>query len=141
MNHLASPHSDSAARVLALITVANGCVKDCELQTLDHLDAFARIGVSRRRFVQLARESLDDVGERLSERGHLHLADLLYFDGLLDGVHQRDERLLVCRLAAAVITADGRVSPTERVAYEHMLARWRLGPASVSQAIRADPVR
>lgn len=138
MTSTAQRPDDNAARVLALIAVANGRVKDCELQTLEELEAFTRLGVSRRRFLQLAQRGLDDVGERLSERGRLHLADLLYLDHLLDGVRDRQQRLLVCRLAAAVITADGQVTPGERNAYDHMLARWRLDAPTVAEAIRAD---
>jgi len=37
-----------------------------------------------------------------------------------------ESRVLVCRLAAAVITADGLVTHDERLVYEHALARWRI---------------
>lgn len=130
--------NDDAARVLALISVANGRVKDCELLTLETLSAFSRLGVSRRRFLQMAQCTLDDVGGRLTERGHLHAVDMLYFDHLLGGVRDRQQRLLVCRLASAVITADGQVTPAERDAYDYMLARWHLTMSTVSEAIRAD---
>ncbi len=128
----------SAARVLALIVGANGSVKACELQTLESLKAFERLDVSRRQFLRLSKESLDDMGQWLSERGHLQPVDVLCFNELLDQVRDRQERLLVCRLAAAVVTADGHVCPAERSAYEHMLARWRVTASQVSQAILDD---
>lgn len=128
----------SAARVLALIIGANGSVKDCELKTLESLNAFERLGVGRRQFLRLAKESLDDVGQSLSARGHLQPVDVLCFNDLLDQVRDRRQRLLVCRLAAAVVTADGRVCSAERSAYEHMLARWRVCASQVSQAILDD---
>lgn len=127
-----------AARVLALIIGANGSVKDCELKTLESLNAFERLDVGRRQFLRLAKESLDDVGQSLSTRGHLQPVDALCFNDLLDQVRDRRQRLLVCRLAAAVVTADGRVCPAERSAYEHMLARWRVSASQVSQAILDD---
>ncbi len=132
--------ADSAARVLALIAVANGRLKDSEMQTLERLDAFDRLGVSRRRFLQLAARDREDVGARLDAQGRLQPCDLLYLDHLLDEVRDRPTRLTVCRLAAALITADGRVSAGERAAYEHMLARWGLSEADVTQAIRSDPL-
>jgi urease accessory protein UreH len=49
-------------------------------------------------------------------------------------------RLLVCRLAAAVITADGRVTHDERLVYDHALARWRINQSDVTQAILEDRV-
>ena len=128
----------SAARVLALIIGANGSVKDCELKTLESLNAFERLDVGRRQFLRLAKESLDDVGQSLSARGHLQPVDVLCFNELLDQVRDRRQRLLVCRLAAAVVTADGRVCPAERSAYEHMLAHWRVSASQVSQAILDD---
>lgn len=97
----------SAARVLALIVGANGSVKDCELQTLESLNAFERLDVTQRQFLRLSKESVDDMGQSLSERGHLQPVDVLCFDELLDQVRDRRQRLLVCRLAAAVVTADG----------------------------------
>ncbi|MBL8340267.1 MAG: hypothetical protein JNL30_02270 [Rubrivivax sp.] len=136
-----SSHDESAARVLALMTAANGRVKDCELQTLARLDAFGQLGVSRHRFLHLAQRALDDVGGRMAERGSLHVADLLYLDHLLEGVHDRRQRLLVCQLAGAVIAADGRISPAERDAYGRLRARWRLGePTTALPAARLRPL-
>lgn len=126
--------ADPAARVLSFIAVANGPVKDCELRTLEELDAFSRLGVSRRRFLHLTQACLDD----LCGRDGLELADLLQLDQLLDEVHDRHLRLLVCRLAAALVTADGHVCQAERTAYDHMLLRWRLLPSEITRAIRQD---
>jgi hypothetical protein len=131
---------ESAARVVAAMAAANGRLKDCELDMLAELDAFRRLGVSRQRFVALAREGIAAMGELLDERGWLTTRDLLYLDRLLVEIEDRQLRLLVCRLTAAVITADGHVSEHERSAYEHMLACWHLSPSTVSQAILADPV-
>ena len=55
-------------------------------------------------------------------------------------VDDEDLRMLVCRLCAAAITADGRVSREERMLYNHALARWRINSQQVSEAIRQDPM-
>ena len=47
----------------------------------------------------------------------------------------------VCRLAATVITADGRVTHDERLVYDHALARWRINQSDVTHAILDDRVR
>jgi len=131
---------EAAAQVLALLVAANGHVDDDELAALERLDAFTRVGVSRGRFVELAQRSIDEVGSGLHENSWLRSSDLAYVDRLLDAVPDEPTRLLVCRLCAAVITADGRVSRDERMVYNHALARWHINPQQVSEAIRRDPL-
>lgn len=126
------------AGVLAMMVAANGRIDKRELQVLDELDAFRRIGVSRDRFIELARACLKDIGASLCEKSWLRATDVLYLDRLLDEVLDPDQRLLVCRLAAAVITADGRVTPDEQMVYNHALARWHISQTMVSQAILND---
>lgn len=128
----------AAARVLALLVSANGQVDDAELARLEDLQAFDRLGVGRDAFVQMAQRCLADVGAGLCERSWLRTSDMLYVDALLDAVPDAAMRLLVCRLCAAAITADGKVSGDERLLYGHMLARWRIDQDQVAQAIRDD---
>ena len=47
-------------------------------------------------------------------------------------------RRTVARLAAGVITADGRVDALERQVFDHMLVRWALTRSDVSRAILED---
>ena len=131
-------HSEAAANVLALMVAANGCIDAGELRMLDELDAYRRVGVSRARFLELARLCVDDVGTSLSEHAWLPVSGLQYLHDRLDAVTDPALRLLVCRLAAAAITADGHVTEDERLVYEHSLARWHISQAMVSQAILAD---
>ncbi len=131
---------DAPARVLALLVAANGRIHADELTLLQRLDAFGRLGVSRERFIELAQRCLDDLGSGLHEHAWLSISDLFYVNGLLDAVDDEDLRMLVCRLSAAAITADGRVSREERMLYNHALARWRINSQQVSEAIRRDPM-
>lgn len=126
---------EAQARVLALMVAANGRVDPRELQVLEDLGAFERIGMTRERFVALAQECLHDVGAGLAEAPWLRARDQAYLDSLLEAVTDPNERLLLCRLAAAVVTADGRVSGDERLVYDHVLARWRVSRVMVTQAI------
>lgn len=130
----------AAAQVLALMVAANGQIDDQELAALERLDAFARLGVSRGRFVELAQRCIAEVGSGLQDHSWLRSSDLVYVDRLLDAVQDESTRLLVCRLCAAAITADGRVSRDERMVYNHALGRWRIDPQQVSEAIRRDPL-
>ena len=130
--------SEAPARVLALMVAANGRFDPNELNTLEELDAFGRLGVPRARFEMLVDDCLKTVGHHLGDCSWLRAPDQVYIDRLLDAVNDPKERLLLCRLAAAVITADGRVSSDERLVYEHALTRWHVSAAMVAQAIRED---
>ncbi len=134
-----SQTAEALASVLAVMVAANGRVDERELRTLDGLDAFRRIGVTRERFVDLAHTCLKDIGASLGETPWLRASELLYLDGLLNKVREPSQRLLVCRLAAAVITADGRVTTDERMVYAYALAYLCISHKMVSQAILNDP--
>jgi predicted polyphosphate/ATP-dependent NAD kinase len=131
-------HSEAAASVLALMVAANGRIDERELRMLDELDAYRRLGVSRQRFLELSRQCLDDVGVSLNEHAWLPVSGMQYLNDLLNAVTDPALRLLVCRLAAATITADGHITEGERLVYEHALARWHISQSMVSQAILAD---
>ena len=133
--------TEAPAHVLALLVAANGRIDPAELQVLDQLDAFRRVGVKRERFIELAQRCIDDVGYSLCEQSWLRLSDMHYVDALLDAVAEADARLLVCRLAAAAIAADGRITADERLVYSHALTRWRITQASVLSSLRNDAAR
>ena len=124
-----------------MMVAANGRIDERELAMLDQLRAFGRIGVTRDRFVEIARACLADVGCHLCERSWLSVEHMAYIDRLLDAVPDAQARMLVCRLASAVITADGRVTHDERLVYDHALARWRIPASDVTQAILHDRAR
>ncbi|MBL8344638.1 MAG: hypothetical protein JNN03_04290 [Rubrivivax sp.] len=117
------------------MVAANGHIDPRELDTLEELDAFALLGMPRTRFTALARDCLQEVGLGLSECSWLSARDVAYVDHLLEAVADSKERLLLCRLAAAVMTADGRVCSGERLVYDHVLARWHINRSMVTEAI------
>lgn len=133
--------TEAPAHVLALLVAANGRIDPAELRVLDDLDAFRRVGVKRERFIELAQRCIDDVGHSLCEQSWLRLSDMHYVDARLDAVADADTRLLVCRLAAAAIAADGRITADERLVYSHALTRWRITQASVLSSMRDDAAR
>jgi hypothetical protein len=59
-------------------------------------------------------------------------------DEVLAGVSHPGLRLLVARLAAGLIVADGRVRAAERRLYLHLLARWGLSERLVTAFILAE---
>jgi hypothetical protein len=135
------PFSAEAARVLALMVAANGRADPREVRALQDIGAFERLGLPRERFLALVDECLEAVGHGLAECSWLRVRDQAYLDRLLDAVVDPQERLLVCRMAAAALTADGQVSGDERLVYDHMLARWRIHRSQVTEAILHDRPR
>ncbi len=129
---------ECVARVLALLIAANARVDKRELKRLDELDAYQRIGVSRARFVELAQTCRDEVGEKLVGHSWMSADAIGRIDRILDAVNDPQLRILVCRLAAAAITADGHVCDAERMVFDHTLGRWRVNRSMVTEAIRND---
>ena len=133
-------HPECGAMALALLTAANARVDKLELERLDKLDAYQRVGVSRARFLELAQACRDEVGEKLVGHSWMSAGKIGRIDRILDAVHDEQLRLLVCRLAAAAITADGCVCDAERIVFDHMLGRWHVNRSMVTEAIRTDPL-
>ena len=131
-------HPECVARAVALLTAANARIDSRELKRLDELDAYRRIGVSRERFLELAQACRDELGHGLAGRSWITADDIERIDRILNAVNDPQLRLLVCRLAAAVITADGCVCDGERMVFDHMLGRWRVNRSMVTEAIRVD---
>jgi hypothetical protein len=129
---------EALARAVALVMVIDTELDPAEVEVLDSLDAFGRIGLGRSRFMHVARDFCGELRHRMGDSEWLSLADTGLIDECLRGVRARDKRLLVARLAAGVIAADGRVRDIERMVYLHMLLRWGLSQREVSAAIRAD---
>jgi uncharacterized membrane protein YebE (DUF533 family) len=138
MHAAPAPAPETLARILAMLVSANGSIDDTELKMLDSLDAWRRIGIDRKRFVELAQNILEELGEDLSGRGWLSFHDTDVLDPLLDEVHDPAQRLMMCRLAAAAITADGKISAAERAVYDHVLGYWHVTQTMVTQAILHD---
>lgn len=138
MNAVPVDLDESAARVLALVLAADGDADETKTRVLDQLDAWHRIGVSRSRFLRLVHASHAQLGDKLRDSPWLPSRELFQLDRVLDNVTDPELRLMVCRLAASVITADGRVSEAERLVYDRTLARWHISSTMVTQAILAD---
>jgi tellurite resistance protein len=138
MKHRTPVRAEAAAHALALMVAPNGNVDERELGVLEQLDAFQRLGVSRQRFLDLAHSCVSDIGAHLGERSWLSTGQMAYIDTLLDAVQGHESRVLVCRLAASVIAADGQVTHDERLVYGHALTRWRISQAAATQAPLRD---
>ncbi len=129
---------DAAASLLAIVVSANGRIDAREVAELDRLRAYRRLGIERKTFMTLADTALAEVGRPLSQSQSLRLSDRSRLLALQQAVVDPGLRLLVCRLSAAVITADGRVTTDERLVYASMLGQWAVTDTMVAHAIMRD---
>ena len=128
--------ADAAARVLALILSADGAVGERVLGSLGELGAFDALGVSRERFIELADDCIGTCAAGLGERSWLSDEDMTQIDAVLEAVVEPDDRIRVCRWAAAAMEDDGRVTHAACLVLEHVLARWHVEQATLSEANR-----
>jgi hypothetical protein len=132
--------SEGSARALALLIGADARIDRREVERLEELGAFHRVGVSRTRFLELVQACCEEVGEHLVGQSWLSFDDLRRIDRILEAVDDLEERVLVCRLAASVLPADGRISEAERLVYDHVLGYWHINRSTVTEAILHDAV-
>jgi hypothetical protein len=128
--------SEAPAQALALILSADGSVSERALGLLDDLGAFGPLGVSRKRFIELARDCSCRIDPGLCEDSWLSDEDIVCIEALLDAVRQPEDRLLICRLAAAVMEDHGLVTHGARLVFDHALAHWRIDQAALPSADR-----
>ena len=124
--------------MVALLTTTDACIDRCEIDWLEELDAFRSIGVSRGRFLEIAHTCRDEIGDNLIGLSWLRADDLERIDRILDAVRDPQLRLLVCRLAAASIMADGCVCDADHRVINYMLGHWHVHRSMVPEAIRSD---
>jgi hypothetical protein len=136
-----SPDSPTAmAQVLAMVMSMHEQAEPNAMRLLTGLNAFKRIGVSKPEFLRLTRSCRKGACHDLPEHDFPHLQDLEAIDEILDSVHDAKHRLLLCRLAGCLITADGHIRDMERAVYDRMLQRWGYTRASVTRAILTQHV-
>jgi len=129
---------DAAASLLAIVVSANGRIDAREMAELDRLRAYRRLGIERETFMTLADTALAEVGLPLSQSQWLRRSDHSLLTALQQVVVDPGPRLLVCRLSAAVIAADGRVTPDARLVYSSILRRWAVTDTMVAHATMRD---
>jgi hypothetical protein len=127
------PQADEApARLLALMLAAGGCDDAQAIRRLDELGAFARIGVGRGRFADLLGAAAEEHGTRLCDCSWLRDGDEAHIERLALPIEDPRLRLLLCRLADAVLGSGDSVANNRRLVLDHVLARWRIDPAQIA---------
>lgn len=125
------------AEILALILANKDHSDSSGLQMMKSMDAFRRLGITKTEFESLVERCRERVVDSGFDSSWLHLDELECIDAALDEVSDDRHRLLVCRLASCIISANGHVTEIERSIYNHMLLRWGYTSSSVAQAVLA----
>ena len=140
MKNASSPAPVDSPQAMALVLAAmiateKDGVRACELDMLEDVDGFRRLGLSRQAFQAIAKNYCNEVGHRIGEAGYLSLDDLQRVDALLQRVADPDCRLLVASLTTSLMLADGQILDAERSLFEHLKLRWGLSRDDITRAI------
>jgi uncharacterized tellurite resistance protein B-like protein len=113
------------ARIIALILLADADLDDTEVDMLDRLGVYGRLGVSRTTFIRVMKEYFedlltDDAGERI------RLLEPKRLDVVLDAVDDETKRLHLAAIMLNLISADGDMNDAELATYRHVLFHWNL---------------
>jgi uncharacterized tellurite resistance protein B-like protein len=116
---------EAMARIIALILLADADLDDTEVDMLDRLGVYERLGVSRTTFIRVMKEYFedlltDDAGERI------RLLEPKRLDVVLDAVDDETKRLHLAAIMLNLISADGDMNDAELATYRHVLFHWNL---------------
>ena len=116
---------EAMARIIALILLADGDLDDGEVEMLDDLGVYDRLGVSRKTFIRVVQEYFedllhDDTGDRI------RLLDAKRLDVVLDGVDDEKKRIDLAAMMLSLISADGDMNDAELATLRHVLVHWGL---------------
>jgi uncharacterized tellurite resistance protein B-like protein len=123
------------ARVLAMTMMADACFHPRELEALDRVRAFSRLGLSRNAFLTVASECFEAQMQSMRAANRAELLDDASLDVALDAVQSPEKRELVYRLVIELLPADGRLSESELALLQRMLDRWALRDAALAHAL------
>lgn len=117
----------TAARILALTTLADGNISAAEIAALDRLGADKILGMDR---TELHAE-MQSYCESLFTSGHVNWADACAADSqtlasLLTELQEPDLRLKVLQLCMAVVESDGAASEAESRVLRAAAEQWGL---------------
>jgi uncharacterized tellurite resistance protein B-like protein len=113
------------ARIIALILLADGDLDDGEVEMLDDLGVYDRLGVSRKTFIRVVQEYFEDLLH--DDTGDLiRLLDAKRLDVVLDGVDDDKKRVDLAAMMLSLISADGNMNDAELATLRHVLVHWGL---------------
>lgn len=123
---------DIAARLVALILIADGELASRELAALDQHKIAELLGVRRDVLIQAVIDRCRTVLDSGSSAEALRVLDLDQVEQMLDQVTDPALQILVCRAMLVLSKADGRITAPEQTLLRHALSRWGLALSDLS---------
>lgn len=124
---------EAMARIIALVLLADGDLDDTEVEMLDHLGIYERVGVSSDAFIRVVQEYFDDLLGDGAER--IRLIDGKRTDAVLDAVDDPQKQRDLAGMIFDLVGTDGAVNDAELVTLRHLLARWGLSLGEVEAGL------
>ena len=116
---------EAMARIIALIMLADADLDDDEVEMLDRLGIYERVGVSRKKFIRVVQEYFDDL-LRDNTGDRIRLIDAKRLDTVLDAVDDEKKRMDLAAMMLSLIGADGTMNDAELATLRHVLSHWGL---------------
>jgi uncharacterized tellurite resistance protein B-like protein len=116
---------EAMARIIALIVLSDADLNDAEVDMMDRLGIYGRLGVSRKVFIQVVKEYFDDL--LVDDTGdRIRMLDPKRLDVVLDCVDDDKKRIDLAAMMLSLISADGDMNDAELATLRHVLFHWGL---------------
>ena len=117
---------EAIARILAMFMITDGEMATREIESMESLNVYEIIGLSRKRFIEVLAKYCDDISDDAENDGTIHLLSTQRVNEVLDVVTDRSKRLLCCAIALDICKADSAISDPEMLLLRHMMQHWQL---------------
>ncbi|GHD70274.1 hypothetical protein ACFSQE_17110 [Vogesella fluminis] len=117
---------EALARILAMFMITDGEMEAHEIESMESLNVYEIIGLSRKRFIEVLTKYCDDISDEAENDGTIHLLSPQRVNEVLDVITDRSKRLLCCAIALDICKADSAISDPEMLLLRHMMQHWQL---------------
>jgi uncharacterized tellurite resistance protein B-like protein len=129
----------AAARIVALTLVADGHVSSAELDMLERVDAYRRLGIARPEMHQLLQDFCEDLlhvhQSKWTDASHIEPRTI---EQMMVEVDDPALRMTVLRLCVAVAEADDHVADGESIVLVSAVEQWGLHRQMLQESTRPD---
>lgn len=124
MKQYAKNSPEAMARLIVLMMVSDGEVDPCEIAALDQMNAWAHLGLSRQRLLDVARDYCADLKTAADAENGVSLLDEVAAEEVVGSVDDPEKRRMVGQLMLAVLDADRRHCAEELIVYSSIMKSW-----------------
>ncbi len=115
---------EAVARIIVMMMVTDGDVSPRELEMIDSLKIYDRVGLERKAFMFVARDYCADLGKAAQADEQISLLEKSRIAEIVDCVSDPVKRKLTCEIAKDLMTADDEIHQGEAQLFAQILQRW-----------------